>query len=211
MQQIRLPLFYNLQDVIRKSDFHRKYDLLFQSLDLSAVRDTNTGLDRTGYSRHAILRAFIVKHLEEIKSVPRLIEFLDAHPVLTEMCGFDMGALPDESQFYKFLSQTNTSAIETLHHAVNQKLIDADVVSLSHFIMDSKPVMAATRRNSNRPRAGCRFRCATQLDESAIDKVGMVGSDRQGKGLGIRYRRDFFQTDRVAFLIRHFHGIIPRS
>jgi hypothetical protein len=148
MQQMRLALFYNLQDVIRKSDFHRKYDLLFQSLDLSTVHDTNTGAGRTGYSRHAILRAFIVKHLEGIKSVPRLIEFLDAHPVLTEMCGFEMGALPDESQFYKFLSQTNTSVIETLHQAVNQKLIDADVVSLSHFIMDSKPVMAATRQNN---------------------------------------------------------------
>ncbi|MCG2661126.1 MAG: transposase [Kiritimatiellae bacterium] len=148
MQQIRLPLFYNLQQIIRNSDFHRKYDLLFQSLDLSAVRDTNTGIGRTGFSRHAMLRAFIVKHLEGIKSVPRLIEFLDAHPVLTEMCGFDMGNLPDASQFYKFLTSTNTSVIETLHHAVNQKLIDADVVSLSHFIMDSKPVMAATSQNN---------------------------------------------------------------
>jgi hypothetical protein len=46
---------------------------------LSTVRDTNTGVGRTGYSRHAMLRAFIVKHLEGIKSVPRLIEFLDAH------------------------------------------------------------------------------------------------------------------------------------
>lgn len=148
MQQIRLPLFYDLQAVIRQSGFHRKYDLIFQSLDLSDVHDTNGGVGRTGFSRHAMLRAFIVKHLEEIKSVPRLIEFLDAHPVLTEMCGFDMGNFPDASQFYKFLTSTNTSVIETLHHTVNQKLIDDDVVSLSHFIMDSKPVMAATRDNN---------------------------------------------------------------
>ena len=47
--------------------------------------------------------AFIVKNLEQIKSVPKLIEFLDAHPVLTEMCGFKMGSLPDETQFYRFL------------------------------------------------------------------------------------------------------------
>jgi hypothetical protein len=148
MQQIRLALFYDLQQIIRASDFHRKYDLLFQSLDLSAVRDINGGVGRTGFSRHAMLRAFIVKHLEGIKSVPRLIEFLDAHPVLTEMCGFDMGHLPDESQFYKFLSQTRTSVIEALHHGINQKLVDQQVVSLSHFIVDSKPVMAATRDNN---------------------------------------------------------------
>jgi len=148
MQQIRLPLFYDLQAVIRQSDFHRKYDLIFQSLDLSEVRDTNGGVGRTGFSRHAMFRAFIVKHLEGIKSVPRLIEFLDAHPVLTEMCGFDMGHLPDASQFYKFLTSTDTSVIEKLHHSVNQELIEQDIVSLSHFIMDSKPVMAATRDNN---------------------------------------------------------------
>jgi len=148
MQQIRLPLFYDLQAIIRQSDFHRKYDLIFQSLDLSGIHDTNGGVGRTGFSRHAMLRAFIVKHLEQIKSVPRLIEFLDAHPVLTEMCGFDMGNFPDASQFYKFLTSTNTSVIEKLHHSVNQKLIDQDIVPLSHFIMDSKPVMAATRDNN---------------------------------------------------------------
>ena len=148
MQQIRLSLFYNLQHVIQGSDFHRKYDLIFRSLDLSNVRDINYGIGRTGYSRHAMLRAFIVKHLEQIKSVPRLIEFLDAHPVLTEMCGFDMGNLPDASQFYKFLSSTNTSVMENLHHAVNKKLVDKKIVSLSHFIMDSKPVMAASRDNN---------------------------------------------------------------
>ncbi len=148
MQQIRLPLFYNLQEVIRQSGFHRKYDLIFRSLDLSTVPDVNGGVGRTGYSRHAMLCAFIIKHLEEIKSVPRLIEFLDAHPVLTEMCGFDMGNLPDASQFYKFLSHTNTSVFENLHHAINKQLVDQKVLSLSHFIIDSKPVMAATRDNN---------------------------------------------------------------
>jgi len=148
MQQNLLPLFYNLQEIIRKSDFHRKYHLIFKSLDLSSIPDVNSGVGRTGFSRHAMVRAFIVKHLEQLKSVPRLIEFLDAHPVLTEMCGFDMGNLPDASQFYKFLSSTNTSVIENIHHAVNQELIDQDVVSLSHFIMDSKPVMAASKENN---------------------------------------------------------------
>lgn len=148
MQQNRLPLFYNLQDVIRSSTFLRKYHLIFESLDLSGLHDINGGVGRPGYSRHAILRALIVKHLEQIKSVPRLIEFLDAHPVLTEMCGFDMGCLPDESQFYKFLSHTKNSLIEKIHHTVNQKLIDHDVVSLSHFIIDSKPVMAASKENN---------------------------------------------------------------
>ena len=148
MRQLELSLFYDLQLLIKTSNFHRKYHLLFEALDLSDMHDTNEGVGCTGYSRHAMLRAFIIKHLEEIKSVPRLIEFLDAHPILTEMCGFHMGELPDESQFYRYLSSINNSHLKNIHQAINKKLIDEGVISMKHFIMDSKPVMAATRDNN---------------------------------------------------------------
>lgn len=148
MHHFQLSIFYDLQSLIQHSNFHRKYALLFQSLDLSTIQDKNDGVGCTGYSRHAMLRAFIVKHLEQIKSIPRLIEFLDAHPVLTELCGFQVGAFPDESQFYRFLSSTRNSLFEDLHHSTNKQLIEEDILSSSHFIMDSKPVMAATRENN---------------------------------------------------------------
>ena len=148
MYQIQLSLFHDLQMIIKRSAFHKKYDLLFQALDLSNVHNKNYSIGRTGYSRHAMIRAFIVKHLEEIKSVPRLIEFLDAHPILTEMCGFVIGNLPDESQFYRFLSETNNSVIENIHHSINKILVEKGVASLSIFITDSKPVMAATKENN---------------------------------------------------------------
>lgn len=148
MQNFQLSLFYDLQALILHSDFYRKYDSLFRSLDLSNFPDKNYGVGRTGYSRRAMLKAFIVKHLEQVKSVPRLIEFLDANPILTEMCGFNMGALPDESQFYRFLKETRNSQIEGIHLEHNRKLIEEGILTLDKFIMDSKPVMAATRQNN---------------------------------------------------------------
>ncbi|MFH1552441.1 MAG: transposase, partial [Candidatus Omnitrophota bacterium] len=117
MSQIQLSLFYDLQLLIQNSNFYRKYYLLFKSLDLSAVHDKNYSVGRTGYSRRAMLRAFIVKHLEQIKSVPALIDFLDSHPALTEMCGFTMGVLPAPSQFYRFLTDTNNSVLQNIHHS----------------------------------------------------------------------------------------------
>ncbi len=148
MLNFQLSLFYDLQYFIQNSGFYRKYFLLFKSLDLSHVPDRNLGRGCTGHSRHAIIKALIVKHLEEIKSVPRLIEFLDAHPVLVDMCGFHMGALPDESQFYRFLQHTKNSVLENIHLKINRALVDEGVVSLDTFIIDSKPVMAATRQNN---------------------------------------------------------------
>lgn len=148
MRHFQRSLFYNLQAIILSSKFYRKYYLLFKSLPLPQGPDKNYGVGRTGYSRNAILKAFIVKYLEQIKSVPRLIEYLDSHPVLSEMCGFTMGCLPDESQFYRFLKETPNSFLEDIHIKINRKLAEEGIISLNKFIIDSKPVMAATRENN---------------------------------------------------------------
>jgi hypothetical protein len=102
MHKFQLSFFYDLQVFVQASDFYRKYYFLFKALDLSPLPDRNDGVGRDGHSRHAMLRALIVKHLEGIKSIPRLLEFLDAHPVLTDLCGFQIGSFPDETQFYRF-------------------------------------------------------------------------------------------------------------
>jgi len=75
MFHFQYSLFYDLQMLIEVSSFYKKYYLLFTTLDLNGFPNVNCGIGRTGYSRHAFVRAFIVKHLEELKSVPRLIEF----------------------------------------------------------------------------------------------------------------------------------------
>lgn len=148
MRNFQRSLFYNYEAFLASSDFYRKYHALFSALDLTGFKDLNTDVGCTGYSRHAILRAFLIKHLEEIKSVPRLIEFLDAHPVLAEMCGFTMGCLPDAAQFYRFPKDVLNSQLQALHHRINQTLIEEGAVTLEQFAIDSKPVLAATRENN---------------------------------------------------------------
>lgn len=148
MQSFQLSLFYDLQYFLLHSNFHKKYYLLFKALDLSSFPSKNFGVGRTGYSRRAILRAFIIKHFEQIKTIPRLLAFLDAHPIITEMCGFEIGCIPDESQFYRFLKETPNSQIEKMHHRANKKLAERGVISKDTFIFDSKPVKAATKENN---------------------------------------------------------------
>ena len=148
MNNFQLSLFYDLQHFIQTSGFYRKYYLLFQALDLSDVPGKNRGIGRDGYSSHAMIRAFIVKRLEEIKSAPRLIEFLDAQPVLADMCGFEGGVLPDDSQFYRFLKHTKNSLLQAVHLKINSALVNEGVATLDTFMIDSKPVMAATRENN---------------------------------------------------------------
>ena len=148
MQHLQTSFFYDLQELIRNAPLIRKYYCIFKALDLSALQDRNYGPGRTGHSHHAILRAFIIKHLECIKSVPQLIEYLNSIPPLLEMCGFELGNLPDESQFYRFLEKTRKSTLKAVHQKANELLIKQKLVTLDEFILDSKPVMAATKQNN---------------------------------------------------------------
>jgi hypothetical protein len=148
MQHFQTSLFYDLQELIRNSSLLRKYYYLFKALNLSSLPDRNYGTGRTGHSRHAILRAFIIKHLEQIKSVPQLIEYLESYPAMLELCGFELGNLPDESQFYRFLNDTKNSILKDIHHSLNQLLVNQAFVALDEFVLDSKPVMAATKENN---------------------------------------------------------------
>jgi hypothetical protein len=148
MQHIQTSFFYNIQELIRTAPLLRKYYLIFKALDLSALPDRNYGIGATGHSRHAILRAFIVKHLEAIKSVPRLIEYLNSIPPLLELCGFELGNLPDGSRFYRFLAETKNSTLKTILQKADQMLISKNFATLDEFILDSKPVMAATKENN---------------------------------------------------------------
>lgn len=146
--QIQTSFFYDIQELIRNAPMIRKYYLIFKALDLSALQDRNYGVGATGHSRHAILRAFIIKHLESIKSVPLLINYLNSIPPLLELCGFQLGNLPDESQFYRFLKKTKNSTLKAIHQKASQLLIESDLASLDEFILDSKPVMSATKENN---------------------------------------------------------------
>jgi len=148
MQHFQTSFFYDLRELIRNAPLIRKYYYIFNSLNLSALQDRNDSAGRTGHSRHAILRAFVVKHLEAIKSVPQLIRYLNSIPPLAEMCGFDLGALPDESQFYRFLKKTKNSTLKTIHKTANDLLIEEGLVSLDKFMLDSKPIQAATKENN---------------------------------------------------------------
>ena len=148
MQHFQTSLFYDLQELVLKAPLLRKYYYLFKALNLSALSDRNQRVGASGYSRHAMLRALIVKHLERIKSMPQLIEYLHSLPPLQEMCGFELGSLPDETQFYRFLKKTKNSILKTIHQNLNHILIEQGVLAMDQFILDSKPIMAATKENN---------------------------------------------------------------
>lgn len=145
--QNQLPLFLSY-DQVRVLPIFRKYEKIFDELDLSHVSEFNFGVGADGTSQHALLRAFIIRSLESLKTVSALIRFLQANPALTYLCGFRNQRLPHDSQFYRFLKKTNHAMMEDLLYRTNKTLIDEKVLSLKMTAVDSKPIKALTKHNN---------------------------------------------------------------
>lgn len=143
----QLPLFLSTHE-IRSLPINKKYEKIFDQLDLSGIPEYNRGVGANGTSQHALLRAFIIRSLESLRTVPALIRFLNANPYLTYLCGFRNQNLPDSSQFYRYLKKTNNSVLQGLLHKANNCLIEPDVLKVKITAVDSKPVMALSKHNN---------------------------------------------------------------
>lgn len=143
----QLPLFLSTRQV-RSLPISKKYEKIFDELDLSGLPEFNRGIGANGTSKHALLRAFIIRSLESLKTVSALIRFLNANPYLTHLCGFRNQKLPDSSQFYRYLKKTNNSVFQELLHQANNYLMEANALSVKTTAVDSKPVMALSKHNN---------------------------------------------------------------
>jgi len=145
--QNQLPLFLSYEQV-RALPIVQKYEKIFAELDLSGISEFNCGVGADGTSQHALVRAFVIRSLESLNKVSALIRFLQANPALIYLCGFKNMIVPHNSQFYRFLKNTNHSVIEDLLYKANKTLIDEKVLSLKITAADSKPVKALTKHNN---------------------------------------------------------------
>lgn len=143
----QLPLFLSTHE-FRSLPINKKYEKIFDGLDLSGISEYNRGVGANGIPQHALLRAFIIRSLENLRNVPALIRFLNANPYLTYLCGFRNQNLPDSSQFYRYLKKTNISVLQGLLYKANNRLIEANSLKVKITAVDSKPVMALSKHNN---------------------------------------------------------------
>jgi len=69
MQYFQISVFYDLRQPIRNLPLSPKHYYIFKVLDRSTLPGRNDRIGRIGHPQLAIMRTFIVKHLERIKSI----------------------------------------------------------------------------------------------------------------------------------------------
>ncbi len=130
---MQFSLFYDYYVIVNACSFLKKYDALFQAFDMIYNEPNFPAFGRKGYPRSAYLKALIYKQSETIKCISDLVRDLKSRPLLAEMCGFEFGKIPDESQFSRFLSKTPNTFIKELFHNSGKLLVEKGIVSLSYI------------------------------------------------------------------------------
>jgi len=133
----------------------KKYYILFNTFDYIIKHHSkyysflyNKRLGRKiKYPRSAFIKAFIYKHLENIKHTSQLINILRANPKLAIICGFKYN-IPDDSLFYRFLKSTPSYIIDDIFNSIVQLLKQHNIISTDIVAIDSKPILAYTKHNN---------------------------------------------------------------
>jgi hypothetical protein len=91
------------------------YDKLFLYLDLSCIPDKQARTGRKGYSKHALICAFIVMKCEGFSQVTDLLDYLNNNLIIAYYCGFDITKpLPSYWVFERFIKNFDNNDLKQL-------------------------------------------------------------------------------------------------
>lgn len=125
------------------------YSELFLHLDLSSFPDFASKTGRRGYSKRALLCAFIVMKCECFSCVTDLLDYLRNNLLIAHYCGFNiMKPLPSYWTLDRFINSLDNELLQNLMHSQVKKLYELGVIDTSFIALDSTPIMANTSQNN---------------------------------------------------------------
>lgn len=125
------------------------YDKLFLNLDLSDFPDYPAKTGRNGYSKRALLCAFIVMKCECFSCITDLLDYLKNNLLIAHYCGFNiMEPLPSYWTLDRFIRNLDNSKLKNVMKNQVLKLSELGIVDTSFIGLDSTPISANTSNNN---------------------------------------------------------------
>lgn len=141
---------FNLIELFTSDNLINFYTNIFDNLDLSPLPDrVPSKYGPSGFSRHALFRAFIVMKCEKFAQITDLKDFLKNNLIIAQLCGFDiLKKLPSYWTFERFIKNVANSYLkEIMKHQVNI-LKDLGFIDNNFISIDATPVKANTKFNN---------------------------------------------------------------
>jgi hypothetical protein len=139
------------------------YDKLFFHLDLSCIPDKQAHTGRKGYSKHALICAFIVMKCEGFSQITDLLDYLNNNLIIAYYCGFDITKpLPSYWVFERFIKNFDNNDLKQLMQFEVLKLYELGIIDTSFIGLDSTSVLANTKNNNSKSFATNKFHKSNQ-------------------------------------------------
>ena len=162
-------IFFNPSDL--PSPF--KYQTLFESLPKIEEPFYKTG--RKPVSRNCLLRASIYKALRRLATLSDLTFELNNNPTLSKALGFNpLLPAPSLERFSSFLHDLPNETLQSVHHILVKKLINADVMTGEILAMDSCPIVVTLKENNLKTSLKDRFDKTQIPDGDADARLGIM-------------------------------------
>lgn len=135
----------------------KKYQILFDHLDVSALADQTQGPGRNPVSKPALLRALIYKCLKPLPTLSDLVLELADNPSIALKCGLDPSCVPPVERFSCLLRGTDNAILQKVRSSLVKELISIGEISGKTLSIDSYPIPANVKENNLKTNVKNRF------------------------------------------------------
>ena len=144
-----MKVFYSFYTKFFRVSKAQFYDKLFLNLDLSEFPDSAAKTGRNGFSKRALLCAFIVMKCKCFSCITDLVDYINNNLIIAHYCGFNIiKPLPSYWTFDRFIRKLNNTLLKKLMQSQVLKLSEMGIIDTSFIALDSTPVNANTRHNN---------------------------------------------------------------
>lgn len=156
------------------------YDKLFLNLDLSDFPDRTSGTGRKGYSKCALLCAFIVMKCECFSCITDLLDYLNNNLLIAHYCGFNiMQPLPSYWTFDRFIREIDNEYLQKIMQRLVLQAAELGIIDTSFIALDSTPVSANTCQNNPKSFAKNKFSKDNQPKSDKDCRLGVHTASNQ--------------------------------
>ena len=156
------------------------YDKLFLNLDLSDFPDRASRTGRRGYSKCALLCAFIVMKCECFSCITDLLDYLNNNLLIAHYCGFNiMQPLPSYWTFDRFIRELDNEYLKKVMQRLVIQAAELGIIDTSFIALDSTPVSANTCQNNPKSFAKNKFSKDNQPQSDKDCRLGVHTASNQ--------------------------------
>jgi len=156
------------------------YSALFLSLKISHLESASRASGRKGFSKAAMLCAFIVMKCEGFSQITDLIDYLSNNLLIAHYCGFNiMKPLPSYWTFSRFLRDLENNILKCIMRDQVLLLVEMGIMDASFAGLDSMPVYANTAQNNPKSFLSGKFKKDNQPKADPDCRLGVHTASNQ--------------------------------